>query len=297
MTLRTVLLAAAAATLAAAAVAAPKPPPAPAKPAAAPVAPATLGTPGPGDWRTPNPDDTLVIDTNRGRIIVEMVPEAAPLFTQRVRELAQAHFYDGQTFFRVIEGFMDQTGDPQNRGTGGSDKPDLKAEFTFRRGPQAPFVLAADQSVAEVGFIKSLPVMSQSMMLAPLTKDGKVSAWALYCPGVAGAARGELEDSANSQFFLMRDGYPSLEKRYTAWGRVIAGQDVVKAIKVGEPVADPQDRMERLRLLSDIPEKERPKVRVIDPAGPWFKAEIARARAAKGADFSACDVNLPVEVK
>jgi peptidylprolyl isomerase len=73
--------------------------------------------------------------------------------------------------------------------------------------------------------------------------------------------------------------------------------DAVRAIKVGEPVADPQDRMERVRLLADLPEKERPKVRVIDPKGPWFKAEIARARALKGADFSACDVEIPVEVK
>ncbi len=64
-----------------------------------------------------------------------------------------------------------------------------------------------------------------------------------------------------------------------------------------EPVADPQDRMERVRLLADLPEKDRPMVRVIDPAGPWFKAEIARLRAEKGADFSACDVNIPVEVK
>ena len=55
--------------------------------------------------------------------------------------------------------------------------------------------------------------------------------------------------------------------------------------------------MERLRLLSDMPEKDRPKIRVIDPAGKWFKAEIARAIAAGGANFSACDINIPVEVK
>jgi peptidylprolyl isomerase len=78
---------------------------------------------------------------------------------------------------------------------------------------------------------------------------------------------------------------------------VISGQSVVKAIKTGEPVADPQDRMDRVRLLTDIPEKERPKVRVIDPAGPWFKAEIARTQAARGAEFTACDVTIPVEVK
>lgn len=283
------LLAAASTT----ALAAPAVKPAPVKAAAS----VKVASPAAGDWRTPNPDDVLVIDTNKGRIIVEMVPETAPLYTARMRELALEHFFDGQTFFRVIEGFMAQTGDPENKGTGGSSRPDVRGEFTFRRGPDTPFALAADQQVAEIGFIKSLPVMTQSMMLAPLTRDGKISGWGLYCPGVAGAARGEDENSANSQFFLMRDGYPSLEKRYAAWGRVIAGQDVVRAIKVGEPVAEPQDRMTQLRVLSDIPEAQRPKVKVIDPASAWFKAEIARVRAARGADFTACDVTLPTEVK
>ncbi len=267
------------------------------KPVAVPLTVAGPARPTPADWRTPRPEDVLVIDTNKGRIIVEMVPEVAPLYTARMRELALEHFFDGLTFFRVIDDFMAQTGDPENRGTGGSTRPDVKAEFMFRRGPETPFVLALDQSVAEVGFIKSLPVITQSMMLAPLTRDGKIAGYGLYCKGVAGAARGSEEDSANSQFYLMREVYPALERRYTAWGRVISGQEAVKAIKVGEPVAEPQDRMDRVRLLSDIPEKERPKIRVIDPAGPWFKAEIARARAAKGAEFSACDVNIPVEVK
>jgi len=267
------------------------------KAAAAPAGPPAPGKPASADWRTPNADDVLVIDTNKGRIIVEMIPEVAPEFTERVRELALEHFYDGHTFFRVIEDFMDQTGDPENRGTGGSTKPDVKAEFQFRRAPDSPFVLVVDQAVAELGFIKSLPVATQSMALAPMTRDGKVSGYALYCPGVAGAARGEEENSANSQFFLMRAAFPKLERRYTAWGRVIAGQEVVTSIKVGEPVPEPQDKMVTLRVLSDMPEKERPKIRVIDPAGKWFKAEIARAQAAGGANFTACDINIPVEVK
>ena len=293
MKMTPLFLAAAVAALSASAIAAPKPPAA--KPAAA--TPAKATGPSAADWRTPNPDDVLVIDTNKGRIIVEMVPEAAPAFTDRMRELALEHFFDGQTFFRVIEDFMDQTGDPENRGTGGSTKPDVKAEFLFRRGPDTPFVLAVDQSVAEVGFIKSLPVATQSMMLAPMTKDGKVSGFAFYCPGVAGAARGEAENSANSQFFLMRASFPALERKYTAWGRVISGQGAVTQIKTGEPVEDPQDKMLTLRVLSDMPEKDRPKVRVIDPAGKWFKAEVARAQAAGGTGFTACDVNIPVEVK
>jgi peptidylprolyl isomerase len=265
--------------------------------AAKPPPPPAVGAPGPGDWRTPDPNDVLVIDTNRGRILVELVPEVAPQFAARARQLAHEHFYDGQTFFRVIDDFMDQTGDPQNNGQGGSKLPDLPAEFTFRRGPATPVVTTPDQAGAEGGFIKSLPVMSQSMMLAAMTRDGMVEGWALYCPGVAGAARSGDPNSANSQFFLMRAKYPKLEKEYTAFGRVIAGQDVVLAIKTGEPVADPQDRMERVRLLADLPPAERPQVRVIGPNSPWFKAELARVRAQEGAGFSACDVQIPSEVK
>ena len=297
--IRTALIAACAFGLAAPDVvsAAPRRAPATATPKAAGPAPSKPSLPGPADWRAPDPQNVLVIDTNKGRIIVEMIPEVAPNHVTRVRELAHDKFYDGLTFFRVVEDFMDQTGDPQNNGVGGSPKPDLAAEFTFRRGPETGMVLAADQGVADIGFLKSLPVMSQSAMLMPMTADGKVSAWGLFCPGVAAMARGSGVDSANSQFFLMRAGYPSLEKRYTPWGRVISGLDVVRAIKVGEPVEAPQDRMDRVRVLADIPETERPKIRVVDPKGAWFKAEIERVRASKGADFTACNVEIPVEVK
>lgn len=267
------------------------------KPAAAPAAAATPAGPGPADWRTPDPNDVLVIDTNKGRILVELLPEIAPKNAAQIHDLAHEGFYDGLRFFRVIDKFMAQTGDPQNNGQGGSSKSNTPAEFTFRRGTDLPFVLAADQTVAEVGFVKSMPISSQSMALAPMTKDQKVTAWGLYCPGVVGIARDDNPDSGNSQFFLMRQAYPSLEKRYTAIGRVIAGEDVVRAIKTGEPVEQPQDYMEHVKVLADMPEAGRPKIRVVDTKSPWFKAEVERLRTAKGVSFSACDVDIPVEVK
>ena len=115
--------------------------------------------------------------------------------------------------------------------------------------------------------------------------------------GVCSMARTANPNSANSQFFFMRQAYPSLDKRYTAFGRVVSGLDVVRAIKVGEPVADPQDKMLKVQLLADMPAATRPKVRVIDPKGPWFKAEIANVRAKMGADFTACAIRIPSEVK
>lgn len=249
------------------------------------------------DWRIPAPESIMVIDTNKGRVLVELVPEVAPNHVARLQDLTRAGVYDGRTFFRVIDRFMAQTGDPTNTGEGGSDRPNLKAEFTFRRTAEIGFVPMAAPAGLEVGYIKSLPVVSQNWSWSDVTSDKKVSAWATYCPGVIGMARDDDNNSANSQFFLMRQPYPSLDKRYTAFGRVISGLDAVHAIKTGEPVPAPQDMMQKVRLLSDIPESERPKVRVIDPKGPWFAEETQRLRATRGADFSVCDIVLPVEVR
>jgi peptidylprolyl isomerase len=249
------------------------------------------------DWRTPSPDDVMVIDTNKGRVLVELTPQVAPAHVARIQELTKAGVYNGRTFFRVIDRFMAQTGDPKDTGDGGTDKPNLKAEFTFRRDAATPFVPAAAPAGLQEGLIGSFPVVSQNSSWREVTADGKVSAWGTYCPGVVGMARDDDNNSANSQFFLMRQPYPSLDKRYTAFGRVISGLDVIRAIKTGEPVVAPQDRMEKVRLLSDIPAAERPRIRVIDPMGPWFAGEIRRQRAAKGADFSVCDLKIPVEVR
>jgi cyclophilin family peptidyl-prolyl cis-trans isomerase len=274
--------------------------PKPAKPAKEKsVAPAKAAGAAPAlamsDWRELDPENALVVDTTKGRVIVELLPEAAPGHVERIKELARAGFYDGQVFFRVIDQFMAQTGDPKNTGEGGSERGNLKAEFTFRRTPAMAFVPAARPMGLELGFIRSAPIVSQSSAYFDILGNGSVAAWATYCPGVAGMARDEDPDSANSQFFIMRQAYPSLDKRYTVWGRAVSGLEAVRAIKTGEPVVDP-DRMTRVRVLADIPEAERPKVRIIDTGGRGFMDLVERTRASRGADFSICDVELPVQV-
>jgi len=269
--------------------------------AAAPAAPAGPAGPTDADWRTPDPQNVLVIDTNKGRILVELEPAVAPLHVQRIKELARAHFYDGLTFFRVLAGFMDQTGDPANNGTGGSDKPNLPPEFTFRRGADTPLFVVAKGSGFEWGFLNSMPVVSQPIDLGVLTADHKVAAFGPFCQGVIGAARAEDPASANSQFYLMRDPAHSLDQKYTAFGAVISGLDVVRAIKTGpDPsgtVPDPKDSMTTVRVLADLPEAQRPKVRVLDPRGAWFQVLAAKARKEKVIDLGPCDVDLIADVK
>ncbi|MGI6244769.1 MAG: peptidylprolyl isomerase [Pseudochelatococcus sp.] len=78
---------------------------------------------------TVDAENTLVLETTKGRVVIALRPDLAPLHVARIKELARAKFYDGIVFHRVIEGFMAQVGCPHGTGTGGSDLPDLKAEF------------------------------------------------------------------------------------------------------------------------------------------------------------------------
>lgn len=263
----------------------------------APPPPTPVAAPSEADWRTPDPQNVLVIDTSKGRIIVEMTPFSAPAAVARIRDLARAGFYDGRAFFRVIDDFMDQTGDPKDDGTGGSSQPNLPAEFTFRRGSDLPFMEATRAGGLHAGFIGPLPVISQSMDLGLLTADNRVTAYGTFCAGVAGMARADAPDSGNSQFFFMRGSNTALDQKYTPWGRVIAGMDVVKAIKTGEPPTPPADRMTSVRVLADLPADKRPVVRVIDTQGPWFRAQITRVQAEKVIDFSLCDLDLPSQIR
>ena len=76
-----------------------------------------------------DPENTLVMETTKGRVVIKLRPDLAPGHVERVKLLAREGFYDGIVFHRVIDGFMAQVGCPHGTGTGGSSYPDLKQEF------------------------------------------------------------------------------------------------------------------------------------------------------------------------
>src|ERR1700685_1529360 len=77
-----------------------------------------------------DPENTLYLDLPDGRVVIQMRPDLAPNHVARIKELVRQGFYDGVVFHRVIDGFMAQTGDPTGTGMGGSDLPNIPAEFT-----------------------------------------------------------------------------------------------------------------------------------------------------------------------
>ena len=75
-------------------------------------------------------ENTLILELDTGKVVIALRPDLAPGHVERIKELARAGFYDGVVFHRVIPGFMAQGGDPTGTGSGGSKKPNLKAEFS-----------------------------------------------------------------------------------------------------------------------------------------------------------------------
>ena len=163
-----------------------------------------------------DPENTIVMETTKGKVVIALFPDLAPGHVARIKELSREGAYDGVVFHRVIEDFMAQTGDvqfgkqgadsfnPARAGMGGSDKPDLKAEFSA-----TPHVR-----------------------------------------GTCSMARSQNPNSANSQFFICFTDAPWLNKQYSVWGQVIEGMDVIDQIKKGEPVRDP-DSIVSMKVAAD----------------------------------------------
>ncbi len=126
-------------------------------------------------------DNLVYMDLKDGRVEIELRPDLAPKHVERVRTLVQRGFYDGTPFHRVIEGFMAQGGDPTGTGTGGSDLPNLPAEFSppsrarFLRGTVGAARSQNPDSANSQFFIMFAPVSSL---------DGQYTIWGRVIRGM-----------------------------------------------------------------------------------------------------------------
>jgi cyclophilin family peptidyl-prolyl cis-trans isomerase len=93
-----------------------------------------------------DPENTIVMETSKGRVVIELRPDLAPKHVDRIKQLARECFYDGIVFHRVIDGFMAQVGCPHGTGTGGSSHPNLPAEFNEEPHVRGTVSMARAQS-------------------------------------------------------------------------------------------------------------------------------------------------------
>ena len=256
-------------------------------------------------WRTVDPENLMVIDTKYGDIGIELFPEIAPAHVAQIKASTKQGFYNDVIFHRVIDGFMNQTGDGTNgNGTGDSSLPNINAEFTFRRGTDMPFTLVTAKKVGQteigVGFYKNLQIASQPTSQAILTKDGKVDAFGLHCKGVTSMARTSDPNSANSQFFLMRAQAEHLDTQYSIWGNTVMGYEHLEKPQVGTIGEVPgwiPDRMNTVEIAADMAADERPTVQVLRTDHPAFGNWLKTQKKADGSFPNVCDLSVPTRIK
>ena len=246
----------------------------------------------PDDWRKVDPENMLIFDTTKGRIVIEMLPVVAPAHAEQFRTIAKSGDFDNTIFHRVIDDFMVQGGDIRAAKGRSSGLDNLEGEFTFRRNPaEMPLTPKGKQNEATQGLYQGFPIATQSAYLSEMTKDASVDSWIPHCPGIVSTARTNDPNSANSQFFLMRYQAGHLDRQYTAWGRLIDGFEVVRDIKPGPdpngtPIENP-DVLKDAYMAGELSEDERPQA--------WVQRTDTQAwadklQAAAEADTDICDV-------
>jgi len=238
----------------------------------------------PTGWRVPDTAYLLVIDTNRGRIVIEMEPRVAPKAVERVSLLAKRGTYDGLLFHRVIDKFLAQTGNPNNKDGGGTELPDIKPEFWVPDPLTTKVTWVRTTNDGFDGMIGSLPVAKGI--------DPFMPTWVAHCAGMVAMGRQRDPNTANSEIYITRGSARGLDHDYTVFGRVLVGQAAVDALAVGEPPANP-DRMIRTRTAVDLLAADRPRLEVMDVTSREYAKFAAAKRRSHGPRLSVCDMLPP----
>lgn len=232
-------------------------------------------------WREVEPDNLVFIELFEGEVVLELNPKFAPKTVAQFRKLVEDQFYDGLSFYRVIDGFVAQGGDGSDLGEL-SLVPLIDAEFEREMDANIEFtrVQKTDLFADETGFVNGF---------AAARDLSENTIWLTHCPGVVAMARNDNPDSSRTDFYFVIGQAPRyLDRNMNAFARVIEGMDVVQQIKRGPANQNGifQDdtspsRIRRMRLASDIPKSERMAAFVVDTNSKGFEQYLKDRRNRK----------------
>jgi len=184
-----------------------------------------IRTSAPGDWRTPDPENLLYLELDRGRVIIELAPDFAPQHVANLRTLARQRYFDGLAILRVQDNYVVQWGDPDEKNPRpvGAAKARLPAEFSRpSRGLAFDALPESDVYAPEVGF--------------PAARDAvQGRAWLAHCYGMVGAGRDDDADSGGGTELYAVIGHAPrhLDRNVTLLGRVLQGMEWLASLPRG----------------------------------------------------------------
>jgi peptidylprolyl isomerase len=262
----------------------------------------------PEDWRTLDPESTLYLDLQAGRVVIELAPAFAPNHVANLKALAREKYYDGLAIVRVQDNYVVQWADPN------AEKPELArkvqqaqktlpAEFDRKLDPKLPFTRLPDGDVyaREVGFVNGFPVGRDK-------RTGKM--WLIHTYGMVGAGRDTAPDSGGGTelYAVIGQAPRHLDRNVTLCGRIVQGVELLSALPRGSGAMGFYDKPEQMtaiksiRVAADVPPAERTELEVLRTDTPTFNEWLESRRNRREEWFQVAaghiDVcNAPVPVR
>jgi len=256
----------------------------------------------PPDWRAIDPANTLYMELEGGRVIIELAPQFAPKHAENIRSLVRQQYFDAQRINRSQDNFVVQWGDPAFA-RAGVRKPPVPAEFT-RSARDLPFTVLPDPDTyaPQTGF---------SAGFAAARDGAQGSAWPVHCYGVVGVGRDEAPDSGDDTELYVVTGHAprQLDRNITVVGRVVQGMELLSVVPRGPSPMGVYEKPEQhtiiksVRVAADLPAAQRTSLEALRTDTPLF-AELIEARRnrtdewykVRAGRIEVCNVPLPVRV-
>jgi len=268
----------------------------------------------PSDWHALDPENTLYLELNSGRVVIELAPAFAPNHVANIRSLVREGYFDGLAILRSQDNYVVQWGDPNAEAKpGDKDQPraiknakrTLNAEFTVAAKDARPFTRLpdADGYAPQTGFVGDFASARDP-------RTGR--AWLTHCYGVVGVGRDlDVNSGGGTELYAVIGHAPRwLDRNITTVGRVVQGMELLSVLPRGTGTlgfyekAEQHVPIKRVRLAADVPESERANLEELRTDTPTFTALIESRRNRRdewykvpAGHIDVCGVPIPVRAR
>ena len=226
------------------------------------------------EWRKVAIENLVVMTLPHGQVVIELAPQFSPNHVEQFMRLTKEAHYDGNKFYRVIDGFVAQAG-PEDGSSADRAVPTLALEGEWQTSKDWSFTLVQNKDLfaEQTGF-------KDGFALAHNPSEQK--AWLTHCPGVIAMARGNDADSASSHFYITNGQAPRyLDRIMTIFGRVIYGMNHVQAITrtatiegEAEVVSSAHTPIVSMKMMTDLPKNQQIQLEVKNTESKLFATKL-----------------------
>lgn len=265
---------------------------------------------GAADWRALDAQNTLYLEMEKGRVVIELAPDFAPKHAENIKALVREGYFDGLAIVRSQDNYVVQWGDPEDENPAKkraikTASKNLAPEFVVKYGAKLPFTRLpdADGYAPQVGHANGFAAGRDP-------KNG--TAWLTHCYASVGVGRGNEVDSGDGSSLYVVTGHAprQLDRNITVVGRVMQGMEFLSSLPRGTGPLGFYEKPEQMtaiksiRIAADLPEPERSRLEILRTDTPTFKAIVAAQRN-RGGDWykvpagyiNLCNVPLPVRTQ